>query len=203
MTSNKKVSLVLATLALTLFAVGCGGESKEEKQADANAAAAQQEAKQAREEAKQARMQAKKQAKQAKKMSKQEKKQAKAAAAAAAGEKSAEEQASASETAAANAQAQAAAAQTAATRAAAAKAKKKANGNSGGNTTSCGGGIMVDASTSCGFAKNVVQAYRKTPGPSVVAYSPTTDQAYTMKCSGSQMLTTCSGGVGASVTFEP
>jgi len=200
MTSNKKVSLVLATLALALFAAGCGGESKEEKQADANAAKAQQEAKQARQEAKK---QAEQEKKQVEKLSSQEKQQANAAAAAAAGEKSAEEQASASETAAANAQAQAQQAQTAATDAAAAKAKKKANGSDGGNTTSCGGGIMVDASTSCGFAANVVKAYRKAPGPSVVAYSPTTNQAYTMKCSGSQMLTTCSGGVGASVTFEP
>ena len=201
MNPNKKFLALVAALTITLFAAGCGGESKEEKQANEQAAQAEQEAtaakKQARKEAKQAKMEAN----EAKKMSLAEKKQAKAAATAQANEQNAEAQASESATEAANAEA--------AATAAAAKKKKSAAAGSGGGTASaggsqdCGGGIEVNAVTSCAFAKNVVAAWKKDEGPSVSAYSPDTGETYNMSCSGSQMLTTCTGGAGAKVTFTP
>lgn len=201
MNPNKKFLALIAVLTISVFAAGCGGESKEEKQANEQAAQAEQEASAAKKQARKEAKQAKKEADEAKKMSAEEKKQAKAAATAQADEQNAEAQASESATEAANAEAAASAA--------AAKKKSSGSGGSGGGTASaggsqnCGGGIEVNAVTSCAFAKNVVAAWKKNEGSSVTAYSPDTGETYTMSCSGSQMLTTCTGGSGAKVTFTP
>jgi hypothetical protein len=197
MNSNKKLLLIFAALIIAVFAIGCGGESKGEKQADANATKAEKQAKEAKKEAKSEAKQAKKEANQANNMSAEEQKQAKAAAAAQAGEQSAQAQAAQDATDAANAEASASAA--------AAKAGKKSGGGtaSAGGGQSCGDGIQVDADTSCAFAQNVVAAWEKNESSTVRAYSPDTGKTYTMNCSGSQMLTTCTGGVGARVTFTP
>ncbi|HTU15689.1 MAG TPA: hypothetical protein VMF31_10865 [Solirubrobacterales bacterium] len=192
MSKNKKFLAAATVLTIAVFAAGCGGESKEEKQANEQAAQAERQATEAK-------RQAKKEAEKVQAMSAEEKKQAQAAATAEANEKDAEAQASESATEAANAEAAAKAA----------AAKKSNSGGSGGGTASaggnqnCGSGIEVNAVTSCAFAKNVVAAWKKNEGTSVSAYSPDTGKTYTMTCTGSQMLTTCAGGIGAKVTFTP
>ena len=130
-------------------------------------------------------------------MSAEEKKQAAAAAQAQAGEQSAEAEASQEATDAANAEADANA------------AKKKNSGGSGGGSgggggsKNCGGGIEASSVTSCAFARNVVAAWKKNEGKTVNAYRPAPGETYKMTCTGSQMLTTCTGGSGATVTFSP
>jgi len=68
---------------------------------------------------------------------------------------------------------------------------------------SCGGGISVNAQTSCPFAENVVAQYTRqaetSGGPSsfdVSAYSPVTDKSYTDSCgySNSTGIVSCSHG---------
>ena len=49
----------------------------------------------------------------------------------------------------------------------------------------------------------MVTAWKKNEGKTVTAYSPDTGETYKMTCTGSQMLTTCTGGSGATVTFSP
>ncbi len=53
---------------------------------------------------------------------------------------------------------------------------------------SCGGELSVNSQTSCPFAENVESAYYAEVGSgpgTVVAYSPVTEETYTMSCSGS------------------
>ena len=68
---------------------------------------------------------------------------------------------------------------------------------------SCGGGIGINAHTSCAFAQNVVDRYNQqaqqagTPGTfAVSAYSPVTNQSYTDTCSydSSSATVSCSHG---------
>jgi hypothetical protein len=64
--------------------------------------------------------------------------------------------------------------------------------------TSCGNGVSAGPNTTCGFAQNVASAYRSSPSSVVNAYSPTTNDHYSMTCSGSNP-TVCRGGNNASV----
>lgn len=72
--------------------------------------------------------------------------------------------------------------------------------SSGGG--SCGGGVSVGPNTSCPFALNVAEAYAEDGGPSVVAYSPVTNQTYTMTCSSNGAGVTCRGGNQAVVYID-
>jgi hypothetical protein len=70
-------------------------------------------------------------------------------------------------------------------------------------STSCGGGLSVGPSTTCGFAANVQADYYDEIGSgsgSVYSYSPTTEQWYTMYCSAGAPHV-CTGGNDASVYF--
>ena len=65
---------------------------------------------------------------------------------------------------------------------------------------SCGGDLSVGPNTSCPFAENVQAAY-ETDGPgTVTAYSPVTDQTYTMTCTAGTPVV-CTGANDASVYF--
>jgi hypothetical protein len=71
------------------------------------------------------------------------------------------------------------------------------------NGENCGGGLYAGPDTSCPFAENVYQAWEEAPGDAatVTAYSPVTDQTYTMNCAPAGAGITCSGGNNASVTW--
>jgi hypothetical protein len=72
----------------------------------------------------------------------------------------------------------------------------------GGSGSSCGSGVTAGPHTTCSFALNVAEAYRRSGGASSIqVYSPVTKRTYTMNCSGSST-TTCTGGNNASVTFS-
>lgn len=67
---------------------------------------------------------------------------------------------------------------------------------------SCGGELEVNSYTTCPFAENVREAYFAEVGSGsgyVEAWSPVTDQFYTMSCSGSPH--ECTGGNEAAVYF--
>jgi hypothetical protein len=68
------------------------------------------------------------------------------------------------------------------------------------STSSCGDGLSVGPNTSCEFARSVRDAYLGSDGGSatIEAYSPVTQQSYTMTCSAGAP-TTCTGGNNASV----
>ena len=73
-------------------------------------------------------------------------------------------------------------------------------GNGSGN---CGGGLSANQYTTCGFAENVEQAYYSEVGSgsgTVEAWSPTTEQTYSMYCS-SGAPHECTGGNNAAVFF--
>jgi serine/threonine protein kinase len=72
----------------------------------------------------------------------------------------------------------------------------------GSPTSSCGGDLSVGPNTTCGFARNVEQAYLQSAGGNtdVTAYSPATGQTYTMSCTGGTPHV-CTGGTNASVYF--
>lgn len=80
-------------------------------------------------------------------------------------------------------------------------------GSSGGASSSaasisCGDGLSVNNHTSCPFARAVRDAYESSGGEStVVAYSPVTNQAYTMTCT-SGIPTVCRGGNDAVVAIR-
>ena len=89
------------------------------------------------------------------------------------------------------------------------QAAKRQNNDGGssssgsGTATACGDGIYAGASTSCAFAMNVVGEYGSNPGASTIrAYSPVTDQFYTLSCgtaaNGGHV---CTGGNNAAVYF--
>lgn len=67
-------------------------------------------------------------------------------------------------------------------------------------STECSSTISVNGSTSCSFAQNVADAYLSEGGGnrSVSAYSPITNQWYTMSCTGG-VTTVCKGGNNAVV----
>jgi hypothetical protein len=76
-------------------------------------------------------------------------------------------------------------------------------GTTGGGTTSgtasCGGGVSVNANTSCPFGLNVAETYRASGGETVIeVFSPVTDRSYTMTCTGAAPVV-CRGGNNAVV----
>jgi hypothetical protein len=70
-------------------------------------------------------------------------------------------------------------------------------------STSCGGGLTAGPNTSCPFAENVEVAWDDAPGDvaTVTAYSPVTNQTYTMSCAPAGDGITCSGADNASLSF--
>jgi hypothetical protein len=68
------------------------------------------------------------------------------------------------------------------------------------STSSCGDGLSVGPNTSCEFARSVRDAYFGNGGGSVTfeAYSPVTQEFYTMDCRAGAP-TTCTGGNDAAV----
>lgn len=79
-----------------------------------------------------------------------------------------------------------------------------ASSNPYANGTDCGGGLFAGPNTSCPFAQSVQQAYNQAPGmdATVQAYSPVTNQTYTMSCSPAGAGVTCSGANNASVSWS-
>lgn len=71
------------------------------------------------------------------------------------------------------------------------------------SSTPCGSGLVAGPNTSCSFAAQVQQAWEAAPGEvaTVSAYSPVTNQTYTMSCAPAGSGITCSGANNASVTF--
>jgi hypothetical protein len=69
-------------------------------------------------------------------------------------------------------------------------------------TSHCGGGVYVNAATTCPFAQNVRNAYAQSGGgdTTVEAYSPATGRAFLMTCSGGSPHV-CFGGNNAKVYF--
>jgi hypothetical protein len=70
-------------------------------------------------------------------------------------------------------------------------------------STDCGNRLIAGPNTSCQFAQNVQQAYYQAPGlvATVLAYSPVTNQTYSMSCAPAGSGTTCSGANNASVSW--
>jgi hypothetical protein len=70
-------------------------------------------------------------------------------------------------------------------------------------TTSCGDGLSVGPNTTCAFAESVREAYLGSGGGDVTveAYSPVTQQSYTMSCQ-ARAPTRCTGGNNASVFIQ-
>lgn len=67
----------------------------------------------------------------------------------------------------------------------------------------CGGSVSANSVTTCGFAENVQDAYYSEIGSgsgTVIAYSPTTGQTYSMYCSAGSPHE-CTGGNDAAVYF--
>lgn len=76
-------------------------------------------------------------------------------------------------------------------------------GSSSSGSGNCGGSLSANGNTTCGFAANVQQAYFDEIGSgsgTVVAYSPTTGQSYSMYCTAGSPHE-CSGGNDAAVYF--
>jgi hypothetical protein len=73
-----------------------------------------------------------------------------------------------------------------------------------GSGTDCGNGVFAGPNTSCPFALSVHSAWQDAGGSpdSVRAFSPVTNQSYTMHCDSSGGRVTCTGGNNASVTFD-
>lgn len=89
------------------------------------------------------------------------------------------------------------------TAAAAAGSSPAPEGSSSSGSGNCGGSLSANANTTCGFAANVQQAYFEEIGSgsgTVVAYSPTTGQSYSMYCTAGSPHE-CSGGNDAAVYF--
>jgi hypothetical protein len=71
---------------------------------------------------------------------------------------------------------------------------------SGYDTGTCGGGLSVGPSTSCGFAANVRSAYENSGSGVVSAFSSATGRSYTMYCTDTSPHV-CTGGNNAAVYF--
>ena len=82
---------------------------------------------------------------------------------------------------------------------------KKADRNNGNNPSpgggSCGNGVTVNSVTSCSFALNVADEYRRTGSSVVYAASPVTKQIYRMECTDG-IPVVCRGGNNAQVTIR-
>ncbi len=73
------------------------------------------------------------------------------------------------------------------------------SGTSSSSGSSCGGGLSVNSVTSCAFAQNVSDTYYQSGrSGTLTVWSPTTQQYYTMFCSGSNPVT-CTGGNNAAI----
>jgi hypothetical protein len=73
----------------------------------------------------------------------------------------------------------------------------------GSGSGNCGGSLSANEVTTCGFAEAVEDAYYAEIGSgagTVVAYSPTTEQSYSMYCTAGSPHE-CTGGNGAAVFF--
>jgi hypothetical protein len=76
-------------------------------------------------------------------------------------------------------------------------------GSSADVSGNCGGSLSANENTTCGFAANVMQAYFEEIGSgagTVIAYSPTTGQTYSMYCTAGSPHE-CTGGNDAAVYF--
>ncbi len=75
--------------------------------------------------------------------------------------------------------------------------------SSSGSSGNCGASVSANQYTTCGFAENVQQAYFEEVGSgpgTVYAYSPTTNQTYSMYCTAGSPHE-CTGGNDAAVYF--
>jgi hypothetical protein len=87
--------------------------------------------------------------------------------------------------------------------AAAAGSPAPEGGSSASGSGNCGGSLSANENTTCGFAANVMQAYFEEIGSgagTVIAYSPTTGQTYSMYCTAGSPHE-CTGGNDAAVYF--
>jgi hypothetical protein len=76
-------------------------------------------------------------------------------------------------------------------------------GGSAASSGNCGGSLSANQNTTCGFAQNVADAYYAEIGSgsgTVVAYSTTTGQTYSMYCTAGSPHE-CTGGNDAAVYF--
>jgi hypothetical protein len=76
-------------------------------------------------------------------------------------------------------------------------------GGSTATSGNCGGSLAANEHTTCGFAQNVEQAYYAEIGSgsgTIIAYSPTTGQTYSMYCTAGSPHE-CTGGNDAAVYF--
>lgn len=76
-------------------------------------------------------------------------------------------------------------------------------GGSTATSGNCGGSLAANENTTCGFAQNVEQAYYAELGSgsgTVIAYSPTTGETYSMYCTAGSPHE-CTGGNDAAVYF--
>jgi hypothetical protein len=69
------------------------------------------------------------------------------------------------------------------------------------DSTSCGGGLSVGASTSCAFARNIQAAYMGQGAGTYQVYSPVTKQRYAVTCTAATVVVTCQGANSAYVYF--
>jgi hypothetical protein len=84
-----------------------------------------------------------------------------------------------------------------------APAPESAAPESAASSGNCGGGLSANQYTTCGFAENVESDYYSEIGSgsgTVVSYSPTTRQTYSMYCSAGTPHE-CTGGNNAAVFF--
>jgi len=75
--------------------------------------------------------------------------------------------------------------------------------SSSGSSGNCGASVSANQYTTCGFAENVQQSYFEEVGSgsgTVYAYSPTTNQTYSMYCTAGSPHE-CTGGNDAAVYF--
>ncbi|HEX5988684.1 MAG TPA: hypothetical protein VFY75_00535 [Solirubrobacterales bacterium] len=87
--------------------------------------------------------------------------------------------------------------------AAAAGSPAPEGGSSSSGSGNCGGSLSANSVTTCGFAENVQDAYYAEIGSgsgTVIAYSPTTGQTYSMYCTAGSPHE-CTGGNDAAVYF--
>ncbi len=87
--------------------------------------------------------------------------------------------------------------------AAAAGSPAPEGGSSSSGSGNCGGSLSANSVTTCGFAENVEEAYYAEIGSgsgTVIAYSPTTGETYSMYCTAGSPHE-CTGGNDAAVYF--
>jgi hypothetical protein len=87
--------------------------------------------------------------------------------------------------------------------AAAAGSPAPEGGSSSSGSGNCGGALSANSVTTCGFAENVEEAYYAEIGSgsgTVIAYSPTTGETYSMYCTAGSPHE-CTGGNDAAVYF--